>query len=160
MLIITPLPVENLSVPKQTSVTRQVCPPAPAELNHADPRGRIVVQMDRRDRDPALAASAPATSGFRVTNPEELPMTATTTSPPLPRPSPSPAQSSRDPLGNFVEDLDALLHRWNERTGGQWNETILYSFVDEEPLDGYARQRRGPQVNIALTLTDTTRTMN
>jgi len=84
-------------------------------------------------------------------------MTATT-SPPLPRPSPSPAQSSRDPLGNFVEDLDAILHRWNERTGGQWNETILYSFVDEEPLDGYARQRRGPQVNIALTLTDTTRT--
>ena len=69
----------------------------------------------------------------------------------------SPAQSSRDPLGNFVEDLDALLHRWNERTGGQWTETILYSFVDKESLDDYARQRRGPQVKIALTLTDTTR---
>ena len=83
-------------------------------------------------------------------------MTAAT-SPPLPHPSPSPAQSSRDPLSNFVEDLDALLHRWSERTDGQWNESIVYSFVDQKPLDGYARQRRGPQVKIVLTITDTTR---
>jgi hypothetical protein len=83
-------------------------------------------------------------------------MTATT-SPPLPDPSPSPADLPRDTLGHFLEDLDGFLRRWRDRTGGHWIETIRFSFIDEEPIEGCARQRRGPQAKVLLTITDMAR---
>jgi hypothetical protein len=61
---------------------------------------------------------------------------------------------SADPIREFAEELDTLLCRWHGHTDLHWIATVARSFIDEEPQDGWARQRRGPQVKISMLLTD------
>lgn len=67
------------------------------------------------------------------------------------------AKPPADPLTEFGTELDALIRRWSEKTGGRCETAARPTLIEELPVDGFRRQRRGPLIEITLTVTDMTR---
>src|SRR5262249_34857109 len=67
------------------------------------------------------------------------------------------AKPTTDVLSEFGAELEALIRRWTERTGGRCDMTVRSTFIDESPVDGFKRARIGPRVEIALSVTDMSR---
>jgi hypothetical protein len=70
---------------------------------------------------------------------------------------PAAAATSRDPLSEFDAELNALVQRWSERTGGRCEIAVRPTFIDEPPVEGFKQRRVGPLVEITLTVADLSR---
>lgn len=71
-------------------------------------------------------------------------------------------QETMSAVGEFLCEAEEALQRLHEQRGLRRHAHVWYSFIDDEPERGrdgllYPRQHRGPQVRIALVLTDPAR---
>ncbi len=62
-----------------------------------------------------------------------------------------------DALSEFGSELEALIQRWSERTGGRCDMAIRPTFVDDPPVDGFHQRHRGALMEITLTIADLNR---
>lgn len=66
----------------------------------------------------------------------------------------SDSPSIGDALTEFSAELNALIERWSKRTGGRCDMTVRPTIIDEPPIEGFEQIRRGPLVEISLTVID------
>lgn len=61
------------------------------------------------------------------------------------------------PLAGVLDGIEVALKAWADGTGCRWDMQIKASFIETEPVGGFRNHRRGPQTQIILTFTDTSR---